>query len=498
MTRLRPRHIRTRLTLWYVSLLVVLLLLYGAGTSLLLLRNLHKELATHTVEDLETLEGLLYFGWDGQLGLRDDYHNHAESKHVQERLLEVLSPQGEVLFRNDRLGNRALGGAPFPGEGDGTYSQRLARLADGTRVQLASRRHVLDGKPVLIRLAYSEDLVSQAFRELLMAQAAGLLIALALAGLGGYALARRALAPLDEMARQAERITSERLHERLPSDSVDDELGHLARVFNRTLARLEQSFEQLRRFTSDASHELRTPLTLIRSVGEVGLQQEGTTEDYREIIGSMLEEGTRLTRLLDSLLTISRADAGQIALQRTTVRVLDLVRETVSLFEVLAEEKALHLVVEADHSRISVEADRILLRQALVNILHNAIKYSPVGGVICIRVIDMVWDCIIEVSDDGPGIPPEHHTKVFNRFYRVDEGRSRDTGGAGLGLAIAKWTVDAHGGDLSLQTGKNGGCTFRLLLHSRAGRNGEPRKDEAVIEGSQNQEHPTAHVRGWS
>ena len=167
----------------------------------------------------------------------------------------------------------------------------------------------------------------------------------------------------------------QRLHERLPSDSVDDELGHLARVFNRTLARLEQSFEQLRRFTSDASHELRTPLTLIRSVGEVGLQQEGTTEDYREIIGSMLEEGTRLTRLLDSLLTISRADAGQIALQRTTVRVLDLVRETVSLFEVLAEEKALHLVVEADHSRISVEADRILLRQALVNILHNAIKY---------------------------------------------------------------------------------------------------------------------------
>src|SRR6202021_1459273 len=104
----------------------------------------------------------------------------------------------------------------------------------------------------------------------------------------------------------------------------------------------------------------------------------------------------------------------------------------------------------------------------------------------------LVWDCIIEVSDDGPGIPPEHHTKVFNRFYRVDEGRSRDTGGTGLGLAIAKWTVDAHGGDLSLQTGKNGGCTFRLLLHSRADGKGEPRKDETVIERSQDQEHLTA------
>jgi heavy metal sensor kinase len=495
--RFRPRHIRTRLTLWYVSLLVALLLLYGIGTSLLLLRNLHKELATHTVEDLETLEGLLFFGSDGQLGLREDYHNHAESKHVQERLLEVRSPQGDVLYRNERLGSRSLGGAPFPGEGEGTYSQRSARLADGTRVELASRHHVIDGKPVLIRLAYSEDLVWQAFEELLMAQAVGLFLALALAGLGGYALARRALAPLDEMARQAERINSERLHERLPAESVDDELGHLARVFNRTLARLEQSFEQLRRFTSDASHELRTPLTLIRSVGEVGLQQDGTIEEYREIIGSMLEEGTRLTRLLDSLLTISRADAGQIPIQPTTFRVLDLVRETTSLFEVLTEEKLLQLVLEGN-SQTSVEADRVLLRQALVNILHNAIKYSPRGGVISIRVVDMGWDCVIEVSDDGPGIPPEHHSKVFDRFYRVDEGRSRESGGAGLGLAIAKWTIDAHGGDLSLRTAENGGCTFRILLHSRRDSGGRPPKDEGVRERSQNHEQFAGHVRGQS
>jgi heavy metal sensor kinase len=498
--RLRPHHIRTRLTLWYVSLLVALLLLYGIGTSLLLFRNLHKELATHTVEDLETLEGLLFFDANGQLRLRDDYHNHPESKHVQERLLEVRSPQGEVLYRNERLGSRSLGDAPFAGEGEGTYSQRSVRLTDGTRVQLASRRHSIDGKPVLIRLGYTEDLVSQAFRELLLAQGAGLLLALGLAGLGGYALARRALAPLDKMARQAERITSERLHERLPAESVDDELGHLARVFNRTLGRLEQSFEQLRRFTSDASHELRTPLTLIRSVGEVGLQQSGSVEDYREIVGSMLEEASRLTRLLDSLLTISRADAGQIALQWTTIQVLDLVRETAALFEVLTEEKSLQLVLEGD-ALASVEADRVLLRQALVNILHNAIKYSPPGGVISIRVIDMIWDCIIEISDEGPGIPTEHHTRVFDRFYRVDEGRSRESGGAGLGLAIAKWTVEAHGGDLSLQTAESGGCTFRMLLHTQQETSGRPRKNEAAVEQTQNHDDFVAlrtSVRGQS
>ena len=482
MIRVRPRHVRARLTLWYVSLLAGLLTLYCAGTTILLFRNLHRELAAHTVEDLETLEGLLFFSPDGKLHLRDDYHNHPESKHVQERLMEVRAPDGTIIYRNDRLGNRSLGGPPFPGEGRGTYSQRSARLADGTRVQLASRFHLIEGHPVLIRLAYSEDLVWQAFDELLLAQAAGLLVALGLAAIGGYALARRALAPLDEMARHAERITSERLHERLPAESIDDELGHLARVFNRTLARLEQSFEQLRRFTSDASHELRTPLTLIRSVGEVGLQKGGSVDDYRDVIGSMLEEANRLTRLLDSLLTISRADADQIALKRTTIQLLPLAREVATLFEVLTDEKRLRLMVQGDQSAVA-DGDRILLRQALVNILHNAIKYSPPGAVVSVLVGDKKdLGCVIEITDNGPGIPSEHQTKVFDRFYRVDQGRSRDSGGAGLGLAIAKWTIDAHGGDLSLQSGQSGGCTFRISLQACQNAGIVAREDDAATE----------------
>jgi heavy metal sensor kinase len=265
------------------------------------------------------------------------------------------------------------------------------------------------------------------------------------------------------MARHAERITSENLNERLPAEAVDDELGHLARVFNRTLARLEQSFERLRRFTSDAAHELRTPLTLIRSVGEVGLQNGGSVDEYREIIGSMLEEVDRLSRLLDSLLMICRADAGQIVLQRTTIPVLDLAHDAARLFEVLLEEKGLTLAVEGD-ALVTVEGDRPLLRQVLVNILHNAIKYSPPGGVVWVVVAFAEESCVIEIADDGPGIPPEHHAKIFDRFYRVDEGRSRNAGGAGLGLAIARWTIDAHGGVLSLRNRKEGGCIFRIQL----------------------------------
>ena len=175
------------------------------------------------------------------------------------------------------------------------------------------------------------------------------------------------------------------LHERLPIGEVDDELGHLARVFNNLLARLEQSFEQLRRFTSDASHELRTPLTSIRSVGEVALQKDGSREEYRDTIGSMLEEVNRLTALVDSLLTISRADAGRIQLHPTVFSAMDLAREAAGLFEVLVEEKGQRITVQGDEG-VNVKGDRVFLRQALVNIIHNAVKYSPVGGTISVGV----------------------------------------------------------------------------------------------------------------
>jgi heavy metal sensor kinase len=265
------------------------------------------------------------------------------------------------------------------------------------------------------------------------------------------------------MARRAKEITPQRLHDRLPNDDTDDELGQLARVFNETLARLEQAFEQLRRFTSDASHELRTPLAAIRSVGEVGLQKDGTRSEYRDIIGSMLEEVNRLTSLVDSLLTISRADAGSLQLELVQVPVMQLAREAAALFEVLVEEKALTLVLTGDESA-TVRGDRLFLRQALMNVLHNAVKYSPVGGEIRIRVQRIADEVAVEIEDHGPGVPPEDRTRVFDRFYRVDRARWRESGGAGLGLAITKWVVEAHRGEISLEGGAPHGCLFRLKL----------------------------------
>ena len=463
MRRIWPKHIRTRLTLWYVAILAAALLIYGGSTCAIVLVQLRSQVDRLAIEDLETVEGILTFGSDQKLHLREDYHDHPYSPDMQERFLEVRAEDGTLLYRNERLGERSLGGKVEPGEGVNSYSPRSSRLTDGMRIRLISRQHIIDGHPTLIRLGFSEEPMWQRFWQLVIGLLIGLPLALGLAGAGGYFLARRALGPVERMARRAREISAEQLGARLHVENPHDELGVLAHSFNETLARLEQSFEQLKRFTSDASHELRTPLTAIRSVGEVGLQQDGNSEHYREVIGSMLEEAEHLGRLVESLLTISRADSGQIRLTPTRVGLTPLVREVSTLLEVLAEEKDQSISLDGDET-ISLSADPVILRQIVINLLDNAIKYSPRGGQISVHVLRSDADtACVEFEDSGPGIPSQHREKVFDRFYRIDEARSRDAGGAGLGLAIAKWGAEAHDGKLELESG-NAGCVFRLLL----------------------------------
>jgi heavy metal sensor kinase len=467
MTRFRPQNVRTRLTVWYVAVLAGVLLIYIGSASALLYFHLRGQLDHLAIEDLETVEGLLSFAPGGELSLRNDYHDHPFPSQMQERLMEVLAPAGAVLYRSEVLGNRALGTAPYPGEGTSSYSQRSIRLSDGTHVRLASKRHAIEGHPTLIRLGFDEAPLWQNFWQAVIGLIAGLPIALGFAGFAGYFLARRALSPVERMALRAHEINADHLQARLIVENPNDELGRLAEAFNETLERLEQSFERLRRFTSDAAHELRTPLTAIRSVGEIGLRQPASAEEYREVIESMLEESALLSRIVDSLLTIARADAGQIRLEKVDIPILPFVREAISLMHVLAEEKDQALSIEGTIST-RVQGDPVILRQVIVNLLDNAIKYAHCGGNVLVRVLPAGPNVAIEVEDDGPGIPPEHRDKVFDRFYRVDEGRARENGGAGLGLAIAKWGAEAHGGRLELDCPATAGCTFRLVLPAAA------------------------------
>jgi heavy metal sensor kinase len=467
--RLRPRYIRDRLTLWYIGIFAVVLGIYICGACVLQYWQLSDQLYDAEIEDLETVEGLLYFGADGRLLLHEDYHSHPQSRLLLDRYMEVLSPDGQVLFRNERLHEMNLGGAPTPREGDVGYESMRLRLADGTPVLAISHLHFFQGKPLLIRLGYSTGPLRARLFEFIGLLLLAMPAALVAAGFAGYRVAGKALNPLEQMARQTEQITARRLNERIPVDNPDDELGHMARVLNGLLARLEESFEKLQHFTSDVSHELRTPLAAVRSVGEVGLQEDHSTEKYRDIIGSMLEEVARLTSMIDTLLVIAHADSGAIELHRTVFPIMNLVQESVGVVGVLAEDKKQTISVSGEN-QISVFADRSFLRMAVINLLDNAVKYSPAGSVIRLSLSDNKnvshQPQLVELAleDEGPGIPEEKAARVFDRFYRVDEGRTRDAGGAGLGLAIAKWAVEAHGGTINLKPRLPNGSVFSIRL----------------------------------
>jgi signal transduction histidine kinase len=242
-----------------------------------------------------------------------------------------------------------------------------------------------------------------------------------------------------------------------------DELGQLVTVFNATLARLENSFGELRRFTADASHELRTPLTALRAVGEAALRSEAEdTKGLREALASMLEEARRLSDVADALLLLARADTGGVSpsLQQVDLAgLLDEVRETLL---VLAEEKSQQIEIAAEP--ITVRADRELLRLALLNVVHNAIRYSGEGLMVSLRIRRSDANVVVEVVDQGPGIAPEHRQKIFERFYRVDQARSRASGGVGLGLAIARWAIERQGGRIELESELARGSLFRIVM----------------------------------
>ena len=444
-----------------------ILAVYFAGVSLLLFWQASNILKRLAAEDLETVKGLLYVTDDGQVGVREDYHHHTDWKQVQERLLEVLSPDGTILYRNERLGDRTIGAAPFAGEGEHGYSGRSARMSDGTRVILISRKYDLEGRTVLIRVGYSQELIWNQLTGTLLVLLLASPLVLAGTAYAGYKMVARTLDPVSKMARRAEQINSERLNERLPVENPEDELGHLAGVFNAMLSRIEQSFEQLQRFTADASHELRTPLAAIRSIGEVRLQEGATAAEYRDTIGSMLEEVNRLTSIVESLLTLSRADAGQIRIQVSVFPLMALVREAAALLEVLIEDKRLAFTLTGDES-LGAQADRLYVRHAIVNILHNAVKFTPTGGSISAHVECRGHSRVeLAISDTGPGIPADQSAKVFERFYRVDESRTgNNMMGAGLGLSVAKWAIEANNGEIGVASSSAGGARFWIRLPS--------------------------------
>ena len=425
--RLGPPSVRIRLSLWHAGVLAIIICLFSAGTLLFVRVRLYRALDEQLRQDLATIEKV-YREETGDLGELDS--------RMGMTLFEVAEGQ-TVIYRT----------ASWPPPAAKPY--RTMTAADPAH---------------RVSVARDETALRQTLWTLTVILVTGIPCAMALAMAGGYLLAGRVLAPVGAMADTARRITAESLSARLPVENPHDEFGRLAVVFNETLSRLDIAFEQLRRFTADASHELRTPLTGIRSVGEVALQRPLSTQEYRDVIASMLEEVDRLTRLVENLLLLTRAEAGRIPMKPVVVDLSELVGSVSDTLRVLAEEKNQEWTVDiAEH--VTAACDASILRLAVTNVMYNAIKYTPNKGEIRVAARrSTLGDAVIEIQDTGPGIAVTHRERIFERFYRVDDARSRDTGGVGLGLAIARWAVEANGGRIELESEEGHGTIFRLVL----------------------------------
>jgi len=312
---------------------------------------------------------------------------------------------------------------------------------------------------VLSLLAYFS--LSDSFRCIAIFLLGSGIVALTVAVFGGRFIVRKSLKPIDDITKTAQKIEAENLTPRFEMPKTGDELSQLASTLNEMIDRLELSLQQIRQFTADASHELRTPLTVIRGQTEVILRRERSTEEYRQVLESNLEEMEWMSRMIDNLLTLSRADAGQLQIELEPVQLKRLVVEAYEECNVLAEAKKLSVFLDKIEAAL-VYGDEMWLRQVLVNLIDNAVKYTPEGGKIWLSLEVEAGYVKLTVKDTGIGIPEEDLPKIFDRFYRADKARSRQMGGSGLGLSIVNWIVSAHKGCVEVTSRLGKGSCFTI------------------------------------
>lgn len=474
---MNTRSIRFRLTVWYAGLLGILILLLGTSTYLglrhYLNQTLNESLGRQARQIGESFLADVATGGEGYVVSEINEHYAPEQNN---RFVRVTRADGSVLYISGKPKESHFDPSTIPilGYPVNQDFEREEHLPGGELLIYAHPFTERTGQRFLIEVGAPYEQVEVVLYGLLLALAFGLPLTVIVAVGGGYMLMKKALNPIDAITQAAEQITSRNLSHRLPVARTGDELERLSAALNRMIARLEESFQYIRRFTADASHELRTPLTVLRGELEAATQKPQITQSWPELgetIGSALEETERLSRIVDSLLAISRLDAGEAQMERAKLDLAELTVSTTEQMRLLAEDRNITLNCEVVRN-VEIEGDRARLKQVVVNLVDNAIKYTPEGGNVVVKVGATDDYAMVEVADDGSGIPAEAIPHLFERFYRVDRARSRQMGGTGLGLAIVKSIVTAHGGQVTVESTEGKGSRFRVELPLDAALNG--------------------------
>lgn len=463
--------LRFRLSAWYAGLLAGALLLFGVSVYLGLERYLDWNAQRTLSEQSRNIgtELLAEYAAKGPEWLAREI-NEAYAPDVNGHFIRVTGEEGKVLYlsgmpKDGRFDPTRI---PFPrANGEDEYSRKVELSRNNYLLIQGTVFTSVNGQRIVIESGMPYQEIESVLHGLLLTLAIYMPFIVSLAVIGGYWLMRRSLQPVDEITSRAEGITSTNLSERLPVIKSGDELERLSRSLNGMIARLEDAFQQINRFSADASHELRTPLTILHLELEGIVQNRQLTPELADQIGSALEETQRLSSIVESLLVISRLDAGEMHMERVTLDLGELVSSTADQMKLLAEEKSISMSCDVIPA-VYVEGDRSRLKQVIVNLVDNAIKYTPSGGRVAIKVSADVENARLEVMDNGVGISAEVLPHVFERFYRADRARSRDSGGVGLGLAIAKAICTAHGADIRIANTEGQGSRFIVKMRRAA------------------------------
>jgi heavy metal sensor kinase len=463
---MNPHSIRFRLIIWYAGLLTGAFLVFGVALYQVLQGCLESSLAQLLFRrsDQIALSLLSGIAKTGERYVADQIATRYAPENY-DRFIRITRPDGSVLYASGRTSSFDPSSLrPLAADAVHANFAHKESLDDGNRIMVTVKVvQASEGRRFLIESGGPMSPIETTLSHVRFSLLLGVpLLGLVAVG-GGFILVGRALAPVEQIARSAEQITLHNLNERLSLTNTGDELEHLSLALNRMIARLSQAFEQNRRFLADASHELRTPLAALRGEMESVVEQTRALPELSDRAGSALEEVDRLAKIVDALFAISRLDAGEAQQERARFDLGALAASTAEQMSLLAEDKGVSVACNVQGS-VSVEGDRSRIKQVVVNLLDNAIKYTPSGGAIILNVHASDSKAIIEAADTGIGIPAGALPHIFERFFRVDKARSHDAGGAGLGLAIVKSICAAHGGQVYVESREGGGSRFKVEL----------------------------------
>lgn len=464
---MNTRSISFRLVAWYAGWLAVIFLLLCALLYFDLRRFLENDLRESQSRRARQIANtlLVHVKQTGEAAVASQTKDWYEPE-INDRFIRITRANGTLVYVSEAPKDQSFDPAEVPMSAPSSepeFSRKL-KLSGGNTLLIAGLNFKSSGNPdYLVEFGSLLDPVETMLNHLFLQLALGLPLAVIIITAGGYLLVRRALTPVEQITRAAERITQHNLSERLPVSSTGDELERLSISLNRMIARLDDAFQNSKRFVADASHDLRTPLTILRGELEHLAEDARLDAELRDRAGSMLEEVVHLGKIVEQLFTLSRLDAGEAQTEWTRFDLAELAKTTVEQMNLLAEDKGVSIACDA-RQPVPVKGNPVRLKQAVVNLLDNAIKYTPEKGAIQLRVFAANGHALLEVEDNGIGIPPDALPHVFERFYRVDKARSAESESAGLGLSIVKSICTAHGAEVEAQSSVGRGSCFRVRL----------------------------------